>query len=152
MEIKKSSWHYRFIKWSSDGKTPPKNLCAYVRTLLIRLIIFGAILAIATIICFAIGISLFIMCNPYTGLDIVAAGAVFENPLWVNIVAVPIGFATFIAIVAASFGAVFGIGYGSGYVYKRIKRANNASGQKSIFTTYISDKHKKICRHLEFKD
>lgn len=129
----------------------PTNLCAYVRTLIFRLLILVGTAVLSSGILYIVGVAFIATIGPFFDFSIGTGTIWHDMPLWVKIGAIPIGLVGIIAIFTVCVGAIVGIGEGISKAYK-LARNRNAAKDPSIFTTYIRDKHSKICRHLEFKD
>ncbi|QGT53893.1 membrane protein [Acinetobacter phage vB_AbaM_Konradin] len=153
MEINKSSWHYRFLRWTSSTGRVPDNLCGYVRTLLIKLSLFSIVSLFIVAVCGMVGLSVFILSEPLTHLAVIAGPEWYTNNIWVNIVAIPLGAMTIAGIFAIALGGVFGVAEGASYINNMLrKRSSDEYKSSSLIFNYLKAKHSKICQKLDFKD
>ncbi|QGZ15718.1 membrane protein [Acinetobacter phage vB_AbaM_Apostate] len=153
MEINKSSWHYRFLRWTSSTRRVPDNLCGYVRTLLIRLSLFCIVSLFIVAVCGMVGLSVFVLTEPLTHLAVIAGPEWYINNIWANIVAVPLGAMTIAGIFAIALGGVFGVAEGASYINNMLrKRSSDEYKSSSLIFNYLKAKHSKICQKLDFKD
>lgn len=150
MIINKNSWHYRFLKFSTnDFYEVPTSLCPYVRQ-----IVFKAIFC--SFLAFLMGFFFVVVGTSVLAKFAVPVGLAY----WVG------GFALGAAIVAIGIGAIVGGIFGSMFLTEKYKERKNEKRiaemkkrflagldpepPKTLMREWIDAKHDKICPTLEF--
>lgn len=132
MIIKKTSWHYKLIKWC--GHTPSDSLCPYVRQILM-----------------ALALSLFL---------IVIASCVFVVFVWnpLHVLAALMGIvsitpnALMVGLIAWAVYAVAGIVFGGKYLRKKYRERNPVvEKEPNIVMAYLKAKKDKFCPSIDFE-
>lgn len=133
MQIKRTSWHYRFMEATGCKPAWRQNLCEYMRGFVKACAIAFGMSVMAIVLVSAAIVVLFVML--YTLLGGWLGEETYTAPLW---------------WVGLLFWAALET-YGAIYVIRRVNsRRTKKPREDGPFKQWISDRHKNICRMVEF--
>jgi hypothetical protein len=131
MNIKKTSWHYKLIKFFDFY--PSNSLCPYVRQILAALAISAFLVIVA--------IAMFVVFVWSPGHVLLALMGI------VGITAKELG----LGLMVWGIYALAGIVFGGHYLRKKHRERNPVEKEPNIVMAYIKAKKEKICPTLNFE-
>ena len=136
MKIKRDSWHYRVVNFWTSNK-PPKDVCSYVRQLILALFVWTALATFATVLV------IFLLTGAYSIASMIFFGTEYPSE---SIMSVAANVTTTI-----SFFVIALTGYH--YIRKWIRTRDDKpkSTEKGLVRTFYEDKKSKMCSYIDFE-